>query len=223
MRTATSPLVWAISLFCAMGRMASAEGPVTYDAVAVRPTVEVTFDGPLTSPALEALALAEARIIWSAYGVDIGTHPSRDCRPGNAIAITVTFDDAADRRTTVGSLGSIRFLDGVPEPAIVLYPRTIAALVSATPARRFFVDAPGVLRDLILGRVLGRALAHEIGHFLLRSRQHSAVGLMRALHPAADLIEPNRRPFRLSASDVGRLVATTSSLPQGARVVPCGG
>ena len=38
---------------------------------------------------------------------------------------------------------------------------------------RNFDDSPQALRDRVLGRVTGRALAHEIGHFLLRSSGHS--------------------------------------------------
>jgi hypothetical protein len=121
----------------------------------------------------------------------------------------------------VASLGSIRFLDGVPEPAIVLYPDTIAALVSATPSRSFIVDAPSALRDLVLGRALGRALAHEIGHFLLRSQQHSTVGLMRALQPTTDLVDPNRHRFALSDGDRTRLAVTAASLPQPRGLLSC--
>jgi hypothetical protein len=62
---------------------------------------------------------------------------------------------------------------------------------------------------LIIGRVLGRALAHEIGHFLLRTRQHSAVGLMRSDLASADLVSPSRRPFTLSAGDAARLASVT--------------
>jgi hypothetical protein len=30
----------------------------------------------------------------------------------------------------------------------------------------------------------GRAIAHELGHYLLRSRQHTSAGLMRPVFPA---------------------------------------
>jgi hypothetical protein len=61
--------------------------------------------------------------------------------------------------------------------------------------------------------VLGRALAHEIGHFLLRSRNHSTVGLMRANPSVSDLIGRSRQTFSLSADDEKRLAwAMTASL-----------
>ena len=46
--------------------------------------------------------------------------------------------------------------------------------------------------------MLGRALAHEIGHYLLRTPGHSKSGLMRAAQTAADLIRDDRGPFRVT-------------------------
>jgi hypothetical protein len=46
-----------------------------------------------------------------------------------------------------------------------------------------------------MGRVLGRALAHEIGHYLLRSPDHSVTGLMRAQHSIAELMAEDRGGF----------------------------
>jgi hypothetical protein len=203
MQTAASRLLWALVFLPATGRMASAKN--------VR--VDVVFDGPLASRPLEVVALKEATRIWAAYGIDINAISPRDCGSVNAVRVSVTFGNGPDRRMAATPLGSIQFLDGVPEPAIVLYPHVVAALVSATPLGSFIVDSPGVLRDLILGRVLGRALAHEIGHFLLRSQQHSNAGLMRASQPATDLVDPNRRRFGLSDGEVRRLAAMTSSFP----------
>ena len=179
-----------------------------------RQRVDVVFDGLSSSRALEAPAVKEATLIWAAYGVDVNASDTRDCESVNAVRLTVRFDDGPGRGVPAAPLGSIRFLDGVPEPAIVLYPNAVAALVSAMPPGNFMVASQGALRDLVLGRALGRALAHEIGHFLLRSQQHSPVGLMRALQSTADLVDPNRHHFGLSDGDVRRLADMTSSFPQ---------
>ena len=84
-------------------------------------------------------------------------------------------------------------------------PDAIAALVSTTRFGTEDVFSPSAFRDLVLGRALGRALAHEIGHFLLRSRVHSAAGLMRAIQPVSDLVAPDRHDFSLSPDQVTRL------------------
>lgn len=210
MHTATRGLLCALLLFQATERTAS--------ATEVR--VEVAFDGKRASRALEVQALKEAALIWAPYGVEIGAAQPRGCESAAAVRLGVSFGSGPDRGMAAASLGSIRFLNGVPEPAIVLYPRAIAALLSATPGT-FAVNAEGVLRDFIVGRVLGRALAHEVGHFLLRSQQHSSAGLMRALQPAADLVEPGRQRFALSADNVQRLAAMSSSLPHPSGALSC--
>jgi hypothetical protein len=48
---------------------------------------------------------------------------------------------------------------------------------------------PTALADLMLGRALGRALAHEIGHYLLGTARHSPHGLMRAQLQPWELID----------------------------------
>ena len=50
-------------------------------------------------------------------------------------------------------------------------------------------NLPRALIDLLLARSLGRALAHEIGHYLF-GVAHTEHGLMRASFTPAELIEP---------------------------------
>ena len=48
-----------------------------------------------------------------------------------------------------------------------------------------------------LGVVLGRAVAHEIGHFLLNTAAHSRRGLMRARIDPHDFVDLRRGGFGL--------------------------
>jgi hypothetical protein len=57
-------------------------------------------------------------------------------------------------------------------------------------AGRFRVADLPVSGDVRLGLVLGRALAHEIGHFLLDTRTHAARGLMRSNFDARQFADP---------------------------------
>jgi hypothetical protein len=61
------------------------------------------------------------------------------------------------------------------------------------------------LRDQVFGRVLGRVLAHEIGHYVLRSPRHAVDGLMRSVQLADDLVAPSRHRFALTAPDRAKL------------------
>jgi hypothetical protein len=52
---------------------------------------------------------------------------------------------------------------------------------------------------------VGRVLAHEIGHFLLRSRNHSPGGLMRSEQMLPELTSLEWHGFLLSAEDAALL------------------
>ncbi len=181
-----------------------------------RVLIDLVFDSPMR-PLLEASAMNEVAAIWSAYAVDVRTLGPDDAARDGAIRLDVVLAYDADRRRAEGALGSIRFLDEVPEPVIVMYPNTIAALVQSGPLNgRSFNDWPSAYRDLMLGRVFGRALAHEIGHFLLRSSVHADVGLMRPRHPVPLLVAPDRQRFVLTP-DEARFVRGEWSTTSGDR------
>jgi hypothetical protein len=168
--------------------------------------IDVVFQGLPMRSKIEASAMAEVASIWAAYGVDVRASSENDEGRDGAVRLTVALADGRAKHLAAGALGSIVFIDGVPRPAIVMYPKAIDALVSsATVAglndRQLTID----LRDLIVGRVFGRALAHEIGHYLLRSRNHSRAGLMRALQFAPALVGQDRQLFALSADQVTQL------------------
>jgi hypothetical protein len=167
--------------------------------------VDIVFEGTQMSPRREASAMEEVTRIWAAYGVDIRRANPDDTRWDGALRLTVVLADYP--RVAGDVLASISFSDDSPRPTIVMYPTSIATLVSTTTllgrnASEWSID----FQELILGRVLGRALAHEIGHFLLRSRQHSEAGLMRAHPPVSDLVDPGRQHFVLSPDEVQQLL-----------------
>jgi hypothetical protein len=171
-------------------------------------------------PRREAAAMEEVTRIWAAYGVDVRRANPTDAGWDGARRLTVlladdpNFADHQKRHVAGNVLASISFLDDLPRPTIVAYPDTIAAIVSDSTLLGLHASewAPD-LREVVMGRVLGRALAHEIGHFLLRSRNHATVGLMRANPSVPDLIGRDRQTFFLSADDEKRLAwAMTASL-----------
>jgi hypothetical protein len=58
---------------------------------------------------------------------------------------------------------------------------------------------PTWLHEGRLGLVLGRAVAHEIGHYLLNTRTHAPYGLMRANFEATALLDHRSGAFDLDA------------------------
>lgn len=194
-------------LFHALGRLASAQDAMTPPAtVTTRVRVEIAFDGPQMPPRVKASAVEEITRIWVPYGVDVVISDASDARQDADVRLTVALADRPNRPLASGALGSIVFLDDEPQPTITMYHEAIDALISGV---RFEgtseLQWPTAFRDLIVGRVLGRGLAHEIGHYLLRARHHSSAGLMRAPHRVSDLVALDRHPFALSADEQARL------------------
>jgi hypothetical protein len=210
------PTIASTLLLCLLG-LAASPWP--------RLHVDIVFEGPPMQLRREAAAMEEVTRIWAAHGVDVRRGNPNDAGWDGARRLTVVLADHPDvaghkKRQVAGDvLASILFLDDQPRPTIVVYHNTIAAIVSdSTLLGRHVSEWPPDFREVAMGRVLGRALAHEIGHFLLRSRNHSAIGLMRANPSISDLIGRDRRGFFLSADDEKRLAwAMTASLQASAQ------
>jgi hypothetical protein len=93
-------------------------------------------------------------------------------------------------------LGWILFTADGPASSIGLSRANAEALIRQMPG---VTGATIVGHEILIGRALGRALSHEIGHYLLKSKLHSPHGLMRANWPSDELLSNDRRGFTLTA------------------------
>jgi hypothetical protein len=66
---------------------------------------------------------------------------------------------------------------------------------------------PLAQRDLLLARAMGRALAHEMGHYLLASKVHTSHGLMKAILTATELFTTDTIALRIDAEQRRTVVA----------------
>src|SRR3954454_9270828 len=169
---------------------------------------------PFPPLALDA-AVAEAASLWAPYGVDVDDDRHDACEAADYERLTVVVVASARVRPAANSpaaLGFVTFgVDGRPAPVITIIGDDLLRLVAAAQlfgAREW--QWPRTMRELVVGRVLGRVLAHEIGHYLLRSPHHGGDGLMRSLHIADALVAPDHRAFRLSQHERERLAAVVS-------------
>jgi hypothetical protein len=177
--------------------------------------LDLVFNGERLPPSVKTSAIEEASRIWAPYDVDLREVGSTEAGRDGAVRLMVSVASRPARNVSADALGSIYFVDGSPTALILLYPNTIAALMPMS-----LMLGPGVHErspfsyEHMLGRVTGRALAHEIGHYLLRSRRHSERGLMRGKPQMTEMIELSRRGFALAEEDVWRLM---SVIPEGSR------
>jgi hypothetical protein len=189
------PIILAALLHAAVA--AHAATPLV-DRPVVR--IEVETEG---SQALDARMLTEiaktAREIWRPYA-DITFDLTRESvRTSQSVHLVIT-----DRISTLSdgaSLGWIEFVDGRPSNVITVSLTAATALMKASRWGEF----PKMVQRTFLVRAMARAIAHELGHYLLASHDHAAHGLMRGQLTADDIMQPRRSSDRLDRAEVQRL------------------
>jgi hypothetical protein len=151
--------------------------------------------------------LSEAAAIWRAVGVILLWSTTPGQRPAiPALGITVfVHEGVTDSPDGIATLGWIAFAGpGIPQPTIHLSRGNALELMTRTGSVH---DSPNAWREYVLARALGRALAHELGHYLLKSPLHEPHGLMRAARPSVDFFSPSRLGFEITADERARLAA----------------
>lgn len=125
----------------------------------------------------------EAATIWEPAGIALECHRIGSGGEAGTWPVDVTIDDHPSNLVPAGALGWITFTANSPDRSIHL---------SRAHAEDLLCDSPGLndvtiaSHETLIGRALGRALAHELGHYLLRTKAHTSRGLMRAAWTAND-------------------------------------
>jgi hypothetical protein len=174
--------------------------------------IELVFIGVPIHARVEAAALDEVRSIWVPHHIALRVARRDSLMEEGILRLAVVVTDQRDPHLKPGTLGAVRFRAGAPEPTILLFSNTIETLVDEAPVMHHGTEFPPAVRDQMTGRMIGRALAHEIGHVLLRSRGHSPDGLMRAMHRSSDFVAVERQGFALSGDDAKRVDEIIASL-----------
>jgi hypothetical protein len=137
----------------------------------------------------------ETSKVWSLFDVKIDWIDPVDAMTV-AVDVTVLLEESAELAPQWVSKHSGVVLAALQLPDTPC--GTAVARVWVTQAMRYTALTPRfppfpALRernDLLLSRALGRALAHEIGHYLLGRSRHTARGLMRPHFSPSELLEP---------------------------------
>lgn len=160
-------------------------------------------DNCLASSAVLETTRSEAARIWSDAGVRL-RWVAPDKVPYAAPRsewMVVTCDTREMTQPTRGSpftlpIAAIRFIASAPTNTILLDLENARQALRDDPHERAHLQKrPGSVRDVRLGRIVGRSIAHEIGHFVLRSTDHAPEGLMKARHSVRALAGDSLAPF----------------------------
>lgn len=172
--------------------------------VAAVAVLQLVLSSDARTPQLPLAEITAAvQEVWQPYAHVIISEAGSMARIG-AHVVELRISDVAPTRKSgepSGALGWIDFVNGEPQPVITISPRraeeTVAkAVVFGRPSREW----PGALARRMQAQALGRAIAHEIGHYLLRSASHSPRGLMRPEFTGQDFIERGPSRFQLTSS-----------------------
>jgi hypothetical protein len=199
-------------MFVAAAAAAAGASPAapTRPMNAVPPIGVTVIVGRGIPPALVTRILEETDTIWRGSGFTFAWLRET----GLPTTLRLTIDNAAGMRVDgATTLGWIRFDEhNVPDPEIHLsYSNAIDLLRLSIGVVGDTEHMPRAERELLLGRAMGRALAHEMGHYLLASKAHTEKGLMATKRSAVDLFSAQREHFRID--DVQRLTMAARFTP----------
>lgn len=184
---------------------AGAESPAT---LSLPPMIITVLTAPQVSATLVTRVLKETDAIWRAAGFTFvwrrvtraAAAPAPGGDPGSyqpSGLRVVIGDDVGVPRDHRTPLGWIVFDDErSPRPEIYLSHANAGRLMEAArPVVGIIDQMPIVQREILLARAMGRALAHELGHYLLASKAHTRAGLLRASRTASELFSADVRGF----------------------------
>ena len=173
--------------------------------------IDLTVIENLTGPTFTAMR-SEASRIWLAHGIVLRWTP-----PASGACDTVvplTFDDTRLRRALGGksskALAVTVFL-GRSRGVYVSVPRAFAMLARMDERHAGIVS--GGARERRGGMLLGRVVAHELGHVLLNTTSHVDAGLMRPIFGKRDALSSAAGTTELSPADEEYLVTRFSLMP----------
>jgi hypothetical protein len=206
----------ASSSFAAVTAIAES-APKTFSLPPMIINVATAQDVPAT---LVARMLEETDAIWRGTGFTfVWRHAAREVVPYARTSEAGPYVPAR-LRVVVGNdpgvafdgklpLGWIRFDDEqTPEQEIyVSYGNAQQFIAGARGIVGILAEMPSAQREMFLGRAMGRALAHELGHYLTASKAHAKKGLMRASRTASEFFAMERWGFAIDPAQRRAMVA----------------
>lgn len=157
--------------------------------------VKIYNQSPMSPADIDAVVDVANRI-WVAYGVSL--QPQNDPE-----AVAIVLSNRRHSRDDSGPivLGTTLFTNGHATPYINVSLAAAQQVAAETDEGGVPFDArPQVQREAIVVRILGVALAHEMGHYLLDTAGHSSAGLLQRGLPSRELARAEPSHLQLTAA-----------------------
>jgi hypothetical protein len=154
-------------------------------------------------PHLVTETLDEAGAVWTTTGITLAWRVVTGGRPEYSATPHVVINDDVGQTPRGGQtpIGWVQFRhpDEPDQEIHISRGNGMKLLRASTGFGRSVDQMPPAEVDTLLGRMLGRALAHELGHYLLRSPTHTRFGLMRGDRTVQEFLAPGRLGFAVDA------------------------
>ncbi|HUE86488.1 MAG TPA: hypothetical protein VMO26_10460 [Vicinamibacterales bacterium] len=185
-------------------RTAMVVAPLPLPTAVVRLRVQVRPSPGMTRTVQNGMC-GELTRIWARYAIRITCGLSTAIDAPDASLRVYVFDEhlslgSAGRREH--AIAAIVFSGSQPTPVVLASMRAASDLARNAPEVR--AGSPG-LRESLTSLVLGRVLAHEVGHFLFESPDHVGEGLMRPQFDRWDAVTSRRERLDIEPALVARL------------------
>ena len=188
--------------------------------VSLAPVVITIVESGVPAAVVSRL-LEETDAVWRTGGVSFqwqrGAREAASLPPGadmgpwlpaSRLRVIIGNDTGVsrDHRTPLGWI--VFDAENTPQQEIYLSYRNAWSLMAASGAVVGSLNQMPVLRrQILLARAMGRALAHEIAHYLLASKVHTRRGLLRASRTASELFSNDRAGFRIDTTQRQQIAA----------------
>ena len=195
---------WTVAMIFGMPMTGLAQQPAGDAAPSL--TVCLTFSEALEIGPQTPAVVSEVNRIWQPLGVTVGH--SDELGAGTAcqkwILVKSSLEASPEYATTGDTaIAWVPFVAGCARRVVFVRKDYALGLINAfSPGIR-----PPVVTDMLLTKLIGRSLAHELGHILLNSLGHERSGLMRARYAAHDVMRDLPSAYTLNAQQLDRVFA----------------
>ena len=210
---AVRPLVGCVALLSivagATGRTPDSAVLIALEAPSLVLNLYFTSSDSLAVASRRVL-MAEADSIWKLGHVRLNwLRESTEAEEGPSLRVLVVARPVPKASEySPWTVAELMRLGGSQATAIA---STIGARRILDEGRRQLLQEPVALEDYRLGLVLGRAVSHEIGHYLLQTNTHATRGLMRARIDAREFADLRSGSFHLDRAAEAHLAALAAS------------
>lgn len=174
--------------------------PVVHISIEQEPGVQ------LDEADIDAIAQDIARIWRPAADVIVTAEGPAGLFARDQVRLVLTARSLPDE--DAAGIGWVAFVDGQPQPVLTVSLAAVSRLlVSGTWSGRPFANLPARAATLFMRRAVARAAAHELGHYLLRTKDHARRGLMRAVFTVEEIMSGGTKHNRLEPALLAALNA----------------